>query len=84
MAKIRPLPKDTWYEWYELLISHIPKPVKKYLIFTLFPKDYKPKTIGGNFDEKYTVYNSEGNEQLTIKQYLEDIRSYLQYMVDIL
>ena len=29
-------------------------------------KDYKPKKIGGAFDEKYIKYN----EQLTIKEYL--------------
>lgn len=33
----------------------------------LFPKDYKPKRILGAFN--YIKFRSEGNKQITIKQY---------------
>ena len=72
--KNRLLSKNNWYGSYDRLISNIPKPVKKSVssikekIMNLLPKDYKPKKILGAFN--YIKYKSEGNEQLTIKQYL--------------
>ena len=47
--KPTPLSKNTWYEWYDWLISYIPKSVKKSVshveenIMTLSLKDYSPK-----------------------------------------
>ena len=48
----------------------------------LFPKDYKPKKISGTFGDNYIEYKSEGDEQLTIEQYLGNIRRYLHDMID--
>ena len=48
-------------EWYEGLISHIPKSLKKSLsnikekTTNRFPKDYKQRNIGGAFDDKYIL-----------------------------
>ena len=48
-------------EWYEWLISHIPKSVKKSVsnikekIMNRFPKDCKQRNIGGAFDDKYIL-----------------------------
>ena len=48
----------------------------------IFPKDYKPKNIAGAFHEKYIEYNSEDDEQLSIKEYLEKIKPYLRDMTN--
>ena len=48
----------------------------------IFPKDYKPKNIAGVFHEKYIEYNSEDDEQLSIKEYLEKIKPYLRDMTN--
>ena len=57
IAKTRPIPENTWYQWYDWLISHIPKSMKKsengtmQKVMRVFeskldnntPTDYKPK-----------------------------------------
>lgn len=44
-------------------------------------KDYKPTNIEGTFDDKYIKHKSEGNEEPTITEYLEN-RPYLHDMID--
>lgn len=46
------------------------------------PRDYKPKKIPGSFDDKYTEYESEGSEGLSIEQYLDTIWPYLGDIID--
>ena len=58
-----PLAENTWYEWYDWLISHISESVKKsendakekMKLFQTktdnIPKDCKPNKIAGTFDD---------------------------------
>ena len=46
------------------------------------PKEYKPKKIAGTLYVKYIEYKSEGNQQLTIKEHLNNIRPYLNDMIN--
>ena len=45
-------------------------------------KDHKPEKISGPPDDKHNKYKSEGDEQLTIEQYLENIRPHLRDMIN--
>ena len=66
------------YEWYDLIISHIPESVStsvvKERLMTLFEtkinnnicKDYKPKNVGA-LDDKYVEYKSERDKSLSIE-----------------
>lgn len=51
-------------------------------VMNLFPKNYKPKTIAGAFDDKYLEQKSEGDEQLPIREQLENITPYLCDMIN--
>ena len=44
----------------------------------------KLKKIADIFDDKYIEYTSGSDENLTIRKYLENIRPYLQDMIDTL
>ena len=57
-----------------------PRPEKPLPLNT--PKECKPKKIAGTLDDKYIEYKSEGNQQLTIKEHLENIRPYLNDMIN--
>ena len=63
MATSRSLAENTWYEWYRWLINHIPGTAKSLQamlkkimklseskIDNNIPKDYKPKTVLGDYD----------------------------------
>ena len=45
---------------------------------TFFTKDYKPKKIAGAFNDKYVKYKSEGDEQLSVEEYIQNIGPHLQ------
>ena len=84
IVKNRPLAEGTWYEWYDWLISHNPKSVKKSAsnvkekklkhFETETLKFYIPEKIAGNFDDKYIDFKSAGDEKLSVEQYLENIK----------
>ena len=65
-----------------------PRPKKLKLMPTLrpkkplsIPKDYKPRKIVGTYDNKYIEYKSEGHEQLSIEEQLENITIHLSDMI---
>lgn len=43
---------------------------------------YEQEKNNGAFNDKYIEYNSKGNENTLIEQYLEKIKSYLGKMID--
>ena len=47
-----------------------------------FSQRLQTKNIAGVFHEKYIEYNSEDDEQLSIKEYLEKIKPYLRDMTN--
>ena len=67
MAKTRPIPENTWYQWNDWLDKHFPESMKKsesntkQKVINLFeskidydtPTDYKPKKIKDAFEGKY-------------------------------
>ena len=67
MAKTRPIPENTWYQWNDWLVKHFPESMKKsesntkQKVINLFeskidydtPTDYKPKKIKDAFEGKY-------------------------------
>ena len=61
-AASRPIPRPT---------KSIPTPAPRPENLLNIPNDYKPEKIAGAFDDKYIKYESENNEKLTIKKYLE-------------
>ena len=45
-------------------------------------KERKRKTIAGAFNGKYIEHESSSDKKITIKRYLENIRPYLQDVID--
>ena len=46
------------------------------------PKDYKLRKSAGSFNDKYIECVSVSDEKLTVKEYLENTRPYLQDKID--
>ena len=59
----------------------MPAPKLKKLPPPNIPKDCKLKKNAGVFDDKYIQYKSEGDEKLTMEQYLQKIRPYLHDVI---
>ena len=79
--------KNTLYDWYGWLISHIFKTVKnsisnvKEKIVNTFPKDNRQK-VAGDFNDEYIEYKSGGNEKILIEQYFENIEPHVHDIID--
>ena len=81
IAKNRPLPENTWYEWCDWLIDRIPESVKKSISNT----KQKYEAFGSKNreqDDKHIESKSENNKKLLTEQYLQNIRPYLHDAID--
>ena len=90
-TKTRPIPENIWYRWYDWLINHISKSMKKsgssdkQMCTTLLqskkdkniPADYLPRTINNTFDRK-----SVKDEKSSIAEYFEKFRPHLRDLID--
>ena len=64
-------PKPMKLKTIHTLASINETPLIKIYKFENVYKDHKPKRIAGSFNDKYIEYKSEGNEKLSMEQYLK-------------